>query len=123
MSRPLPGGTAAPLIDAMVDQLAEQIAARVVEKLRANDFSGYVDQAASPLGRRRHIEAIRSGALRGLRLGRRYLARGEDVDAFIASSQKSPEAPTAKTPLSASSADEVDALAADLGLRRRIASK
>ncbi len=99
----------------LLEALAEAIAARVVDKLRAGDLAGYVDQSASPLGRRRHINAIRSGALPGLRVGRRYLARQADVEAFVRRARRGPLPGCA---LAGAPHDPVAQLAADLGLRR-----
>jgi hypothetical protein len=63
-------------LDALVDQLASRVADMVVMKLRTDDF-GMVDQIKSPLGRRRHIAFVRAGG--GVQIGRRYLARREDI--------------------------------------------
>lgn len=43
--------------------LAASRIGRMLVKLRAGNLAGYVDQSASPLGRRRHVNATRSGAL------------------------------------------------------------
>jgi hypothetical protein len=100
------------LLAALVEELAERVAQRVVEKLTADELTGFVDQSTSPLGRRRHIEAVRSGRLPGRRLGRRYIAKTSDVEAYIAST-------TARADRSNESVDDVDALAAELGLESR----
>lgn len=92
----------------LLEELAEQIATLVVAKLRAADMPGWVDQASSPLGRRRHINAVRSGKLPGVRVGRRYLARQEDVARFVAG---------ATAVGTGAALSELD-LAAELGLRR-----
>lgn len=64
-------------LDGLLEQLADLVAERVVERLRAGEHAGWLDQSASSLGRRRHIEAVRrrvaardTGAVQ---LGRRYL--------------------------------------------------
>jgi excisionase family DNA binding protein len=44
----------------------------------------FYSQLDSPLGKRRHLEAARRGALRATKVGRLVLARRDDVDAFIA---------------------------------------
>lgn len=75
-------------LEAILNQLADRIADRVVDKLRAGNLDQYVDQVGSPLGRRRHIDAIRSGALPGILVGRRYLALRKDVEALIAKNTK-----------------------------------
>ena len=105
-------GTPLPRIDkdtlGIFAALADAIADRVVDRLRSGDFADYVDQASSPLGRRRHIVAIRTGALRGKQLGRRYLASRADVDAFMATDR-------AKAP---ATHDLIAQVENDLGLRR-----
>jgi cell division septation protein DedD len=98
-------------MSALVERIAQSVAQRVVDHLRATDFPGYVDQSTSPLGRRRHIAAVRASRLPGIRVGRRYLARREDVDAYVASS------PAAEQP--ARDRHSIDELAQELGLTRR----
>ena len=78
-----PEDTLGSTVRCFAEVIARAIAIQVVEHLRAKEFPGYIDQSASPLGRRRHIEAVRSGRLPGVRVGRRYLARAADVDALI----------------------------------------
>ena len=46
------------LLNQLLDELAERLAARVVERLRAVE-PGMVEQGASPLGTRRHCAAVR----------------------------------------------------------------
>lgn len=94
----------------LLDQLVERIADRVVQKLQGGAGSGYVDQSTSPIGPRRHIDAIRSGKLRGVQVGRRYVARVADVEAYVRDSSVELA--------SSEPADEVDALAEELGLRK-----
>jgi hypothetical protein len=98
-------------LDALIDSLVERIAVRIADKLRGGQLSGYVDQANSPLGRRNHIKAVRTGALPGVRIGRRYLAIREDVERYIAQRQATLEG-------SAPTVDAVDALATELGFKR-----
>lgn len=43
----------------------------------------YVDQRSSPLGKRLHCRAVRSGALPGFRAGRRILVRRADLEAYL----------------------------------------
>jgi hypothetical protein len=43
----------------------------------------WVDQKASPLGRRLHCEAARTGQLKAKKLNGRWLAKRSDVDAYI----------------------------------------
>lgn len=47
------------------------------------DGDDWVDQMTSPLGRRQHCDAARSGRLRAKKLKGRWLARRADVDAYI----------------------------------------
>ena len=105
-----PVGLVAPLFAQLVELFAGRVAARVIDHLRATDMPGYVDQATSPLGRRRHIAAIRSGALRGVRIGRRYVAREEDVACYVA------QAEVATRPRNSAPPDRVDDLARELDL-------
>lgn len=67
-----------------IASLARAIAQYLADALRAGDHEGLVDQASSPLGSRRHISAIRRGDVPGYRVGRRWLARRDDVEAFAA---------------------------------------
>lgn len=66
--------------------LAREIAREVVSELRAGELD-MVDQAASPLGRRRHIAAVRSrvasGATGAAIIGRRYLLTREAIEAEL----------------------------------------
>lgn len=43
----------------------------------------WVDQHESPLGKRRHLEAVRRGDLKGRKEGRRVLVRRAEVDAYL----------------------------------------
>ena len=102
-------------LSAFIEQLADLVADRVVERLREGS-SGVVDQTTSPLGRRRHIAAIRSGKLIGRQVGRQYLAQRADVDAYIRGTQRT-HAVVEDHP------DEVDQLADELGLRNNNGGK
>jgi hypothetical protein len=97
----------AELYELVLDDLAERIEAKQQARARA-----FVDQAASPLGPRRHINAIKSGQLPGNRVGRRYLALAADVDLFIKRSKR-PRATDVEP------ADETDVLAGELGFQKR----
>jgi len=63
-------------LDALLVALAERVAALVAERLLAGQ-PGLIDQASSPLGRRRHCTAVKrrlaSGAGGAARVGRRHL--------------------------------------------------
>jgi len=97
------------LFERLVDRVADRVADRLLQRLQGTG-SDYVDQVTSCLGPRRHIAAIRSGKLPGSQIGRRYIARAADVDAFV---RNSPAECIADEP-----ADEVDELAAELGLQK-----
>ncbi len=43
----------------------------------------WVDQHGSPLGKRAHLEAVRGGALRGVKHGRRVLVRRAELNSFL----------------------------------------
>lgn len=74
--------------------LAREIAREVVAALRAGEAPGMVDQSASPLGRRRHIAAVRRrvGAEEGgaAIVGRRHLLSREALEAELAAVAKRP---------------------------------
>jgi hypothetical protein len=102
-------------LEVVLDPLAERIAALVVQKLCAEDFDGYVDQHKSVLGPRRHVNAIRSGALPGFQIGRRYLARDEHIEQYMAQQ-------TARQRKGAKAAGKeltVDELALEMGFVRK----
>jgi hypothetical protein len=73
----------------LFDALAEAVAAKVVEQLRAGDV-GMIDQTKSPLGGRRHIAAVRrlvaAGEHGAAIVGRRYLLSKERLDAELTGS-------------------------------------
>lgn len=72
--------------------LAREIAREVVSELRAGELD-MIDQSASPLGRRRHIAAVRarvaSGAPGAAIIGRRYLLSREAIEAELVRVSKS----------------------------------
>lgn len=43
----------------------------------------YFDQVTSPLGRRRHCDLCRRGALRARKAGRRWLVARKDLEAYL----------------------------------------
>lgn len=106
---PLPDGAA--LVQPLIDLLAEPIARRVVDLLRAGDLADHYDQTTSPLGSRRHCALIRRGVIPGTRIGRRWLALRSDVDRYLSGTA----APTLPSP--APDGDPDEQLAAELGLR------
>jgi hypothetical protein len=67
-------------LDQLLDELADRLAARVVSRLRDGE-PGMVDQAASPLGARRHCAAVKRRLARGeggaANVGRRFMLTPE----------------------------------------------
>jgi hypothetical protein len=59
-----------------------RMVADAVAQLRESDE--WVDQKASPLGRRAHLEAVRRGELAGHKVSGKVLVRRADLDAYIA---------------------------------------
>jgi hypothetical protein len=96
--------------------------ARALERLRAGfreivhamddllEEEDWIDQKNSPLGRRLHCEAARTGALRAKKLKGRWLARRADIDAYI-------EAHGTKPPAERDIVDEQRAVAEVLQFR------
>ena len=95
-------------LDTLLEPLLRRLARMVADELRAGTDPDMLDQHASPLGPRRHVAAIRSGKLAGVQIGRRWLARREDLDAYVSSLEAE-----AKKPKKRSSEEE---LAAELGI-------
>ncbi len=100
------------LVQPLIDLLAEPIARRVVDLLQAGATPEHYDASDSPLGSRRHCALIRAGKIPGVRVGRRYLARREDVDRYLSGAT----APTLPSP-APEGADGDAELARELGLR------
>jgi hypothetical protein len=86
----------------------DAIASAIVEKLRAGDQPGWLDQSASSLGRRRHIAAVRrriqAGDAGAVQIGRRYLL---SVDAHAEEMGR----------VGTGASTDEDAIAAEMGLR------
>jgi hypothetical protein len=101
------------LLEKLADRLVDRIVDGVVQRLQGAG-NGFIDQTCSPLGPRRHISLIRHGKLPGTQVGRLYVARSSDVEAYIG------KHPTAVVVEADERADEVDELAAELGLQKRI---
>ena len=91
----------------------------------------WIDQSTSPLGKRAHLEAVRSGRLLGVKHGKRALVRRADLNAYLARSPVRPkrvapdpigeagEGPSASE-IDANRANEVAAeILTSLGLRAR----
>jgi hypothetical protein len=66
---------------AFADALAPYLAPHFGAKAR--DDVSYFSQYDSPLGRKRHLELVRTGALAGSKVGRLVLVRKEHVRAYI----------------------------------------
>jgi hypothetical protein len=105
--------------EAALDALAGIVAAKVVALLRAGDMPGMVDQAGSPLGRRRHMAAVRARVQRGAHgaaiVGRRHLLARDLLEAELAAvSKRAKKQPAAS--------DELADLRQRYGFDRRVAS-
>lgn len=73
---------------ARIDRAKRQIADAIDELVDARVSIGaaaveWLDQNASPLGHRRHLDLVRDGVLRGVREGRRVLVRRTDIEAYL----------------------------------------
>lgn len=65
---------------ALVEAIDQLVEARLAKGAASSEW---VDQTASPLGRRRHLDLVRRGVLRGVREGRRVLVRRADLEAYL----------------------------------------
>lgn len=87
-------------LEALVDELAERVAAIVLDRLRAGACPGWVDQASSPLGRRRHCSVVRCRQARGEAgasiVGRRHLLSAEALAEELGRATGEGAAPAAK---------------------------
>jgi hypothetical protein len=94
---------------ARIEAAAVRFAEEIVSAIEVHTGSTeWVDQYASPLGKRRHLEAVRRGDLNGSKDGRRVLVRRADVDEYI----------RRKAIVNASSdTDDVDQILVKVGLR------
>jgi hypothetical protein len=97
---------------ALLDALCDRIAERVVDRLRAVDQPGWIDQASSPLGARRHCalarKLIAEGKGAASHVGRRWLIRKERLDREMGAPEARADSPD----------DEREAaLARELGLK------
>ena len=104
-------------LDALVSLLADAVADRVVERLTAGSHSDFVDQAGSPLGRRRHIAAVRRMVAAGQPgagvVGRRHLLSREAAESELAAVAKRPKKSRAEQ------VDELAELRERYGLEKR----
>lgn len=70
-------------LESIVAALADLVAERVVQRLSSGPLPGWIDQAESPLGRRRHAALVRRGGPGVAKVGRRFLATREAVAAEL----------------------------------------
>lgn len=74
--------------EALLDEFAERVAAKVTERLSYGSLPGAIEQARSPLGRRRHISAVRRRVAAGQPgaaiVGRRHLLSSEALSEELA---------------------------------------
>jgi len=94
----------------------QMIAAGIEELVRVEVSKGqaaaeWIDQGSSPLGRRRHLDLVRNGALPGTRSGKLVLVRRADLDAYLA--EHATPSPSGTEP--SEDAAAVAALLANLG--------
>jgi hypothetical protein len=106
----------------MMRAFATEIARAVVAELRAGDAPGLIDQTASPLGRRRHIAAVRARVARGdssaAIVGRRCLLAREALDAELATLARKAPRNARKAPPTSTRPDELADLRDRYGLER-----
>lgn len=100
-------------IDALEAGLTMVVAA--LRKLRTSE--DWVDQKSSPLGRRRHLEAVRRGALKGHRVNGLVLVRRADIDKYIAEHRVQPSPSRAAEAARHDARDQVDEVAEILAYR------
>lgn len=85
-------------LDEILDELAQRVAAVVVERLRGGD-PGMIDQSSSPMGRRRHCTAVKRRVARGepgaAIVGRRHLLSPEALSEELGRVSGKPGAPHA----------------------------
>lgn len=92
-ARPLDTRDHEPQIATAFRALAKILAPFIADEIGtrpANDVENWIDQCRSPLGRRLHCALARDGRLEARKVGRRWLVRRADVDAFIALHGKRP---------------------------------
>lgn len=96
---------------------APLVAAELREAPSAQDAEPWLDQTCSPLGRRLHCALARAGTLPARKMGRRWLVRRADLDAYILKHGRAAE-PAAPSTETAGETDEADvrALLAECGV-------
>lgn len=97
-----------------LDELIEKLADRIVAKLSTGSPADMVDQASSPLGKRRHCAAVRERVTRGAPgaaiVGRKHLLSREELQKELAVVSKT-RAPRRVAPI-----DPVAELRKELGI-------
>lgn len=104
-------------LEGLVRVLVPMLAPALARELATCNAPGFVDQSASPLGRRRHIALARTliaaSSADAMRVGRRYLVRREAIEAHAAElSRRAPKSKLAPV-------DELANLRAKYSLKRR----
>ncbi len=85
-SAPEPDETSSPRVRreqaarALLNALEHFVRECVADSANADEW---IDQTKSPLGRRRHLEAVRQGRLPGRRLGKQVLVRRADLNLYL----------------------------------------
>jgi hypothetical protein len=105
-------------LEALLEPVLDALADKIVSRLTAGTRADMVDQAMSPLGRRRHIAACRSRVARGEAgaaiVGRRHLLSRDALRAELdAVAKRVPRKRVAAPPI-----DELAELREELGLER-----
>lgn len=109
--------TAAALVMTLARLFVPFVAAELRGATSAEEGDGWIDQACSPLGRRLHCALARAGTLPARKMGRRWLVRRADLDAYIEEHGRA-AARTAAEPDATPDADEAEvrALLAECGM-------
>jgi hypothetical protein len=71
----------------IAEAITDLVDAQVAKGVAASEW---IDQDASPLGKRRHLELVRTRVLKGVREGRKVLVRRRDLDAYLVKRGESP---------------------------------
>ncbi|WP_438014897.1 helix-turn-helix domain-containing protein [Sorangium sp. So ce315] len=116
-SAPLSKGEAA--INAAVAAIFAGVRQLVKAELHAakGDGDPWVSQEDSPLGRREHCKLARSGALPGRKVGKRWLVRRSELDAYIEAHGATPK-PAEAEPAGDQDEPTADDVLHELGLER-----
>ncbi len=97
-------------IDALIEiRVRELVDLRLAERLGAIESDPWIDQDASPLGRKLHCRLVRGGELDGRKVGRKVLVRRSALDRFVDAH------PIAAAPAPRAETDALDGQLAALG--------